>query len=161
MGMDQTTYVGPYIKIKKKNIKPIEKENTVKIMTCTNTNCEIHGKKSVGKFCSSCGSPNGLIKQVNKIQIIPDSYDLLEEFGDVDLFFSPSDRDDKEILLVPNTENDYSVHVSSDDSFLESEIASVEDALSEFTDGHKEFLDFLEGKEIVYQKLFGVLSYWY
>ena len=33
MGMDQTTYVGPYIKIKKLNIKPIESSKKEIIFT--------------------------------------------------------------------------------------------------------------------------------
>ena len=160
MGMNQTTYIGPYIKIDKTNIKPLEKDNTITITTCTNTKCKIHGKKSVGKFCSSCGSPNGPLKQTHKVQIIPHAYDLLGEFGKEDLLYSPSERDDKSILFMPNRRNKYSVTVSDDNSFVEKPIPNQNLSTESFTQDYQEFINFLDKKDINYQIIFGVLSYW-
>jgi hypothetical protein len=58
MGMNQTTYIGPYIKIDKKNIKPLEKDNTITITTCTNADCKIH----ISKFKKDIKSEHKIVK---------------------------------------------------------------------------------------------------
>jgi hypothetical protein len=159
MGMDQTTYVGPYIKIKKLNIKPIESSKKEIIFTCSNKSCSIHGKKAVGKFCSECGQSNGNVSITRKIVEVPSSYQLLYDFGQEDLL-RPQDSKN-EIFYLPNQRNNYSINVDSDDSFIEKEIIQTpEDIKSQFTQDYQEFLDFLTEKEIPFTISFGVITYW-
>jgi spore coat protein CotH len=161
MGMEQTTYVGPYIKIKKLNIKPIETQKNERLFTCTSKSCNIHGKKAVGKFCSECGQKNDNIVISRKITEIPDGYDLLSDFGDED-FLSYLDEDKKAILYFPNRKKSYSIRVSSDDSFKEKEVTqNIEQITSSFSKDHQNFLDFLDQKDIQYSIKFGVVSYWW
>lgn len=162
MGADQNIYIGPYLKVLKKNIKQLEKDQTVTVTTCTNKSCEIHGKKSVGKFCSSCGSPNGPVKVTNKIKIIPNGYDLLIKFGNEDLMsVLGNDKDDKEMIFLTNRRNNYTITLSSDTSYMEKPIPNSTEALESFTRDYQAFLSFLDSEEIVYQKMFGVISYWW
>lgn len=162
MGMDQTTYVGPYLKISKSNIKPIDSEKQERLFTCSNKSCKIHGKKAVGKFCSECASPNANVLITRKIVEVPSGYQLLYNFGNEDLLFVLGERDDKDILFLPNKKNSYSVKVDSDDSFVEKEFNQIpEHICSLFARDYQNFLDFLDSKEITYQIKFGVLSYWY
>jgi hypothetical protein len=159
MGMDQTTYVGPYINIKKVNIKPIESDKKERLFTCSNESCSIHGKKAVGKFCSECGQSNKDMLITRKIVEVPNGYQLLYDFGDEDLLRPQEEK--KEIFYLPNRRNNYSINVDSDDSFMGKEITqTLEDIKSQFTQDYQHFLDYLTDKEIPYNIAFGVVSYW-
>lgn len=159
MGMDQTTYVGPYLKISKSNIKPINSEKQERLFTCSNKSCKIHGKKAIGKFCSECASPNGNVSITRKIVEVPGGYKLLYNFGNEDLLFVIDD--DKYIYFLTNRKNSYSVNVDSDDSFIEKEFNQTPEYIcSLFARDYQKFLDFLDSEEITYQIKFGVLSYW-
>jgi len=167
MGMEQTTYVGPYLKIRKVNIKPIESEKQQRLFTCSNKSCNIHGKKAVGKFCSECGSQNGNDSITRKVVEVPSGYQLLCDFGnedideDIDILYPLDQHDDKDIIFLPNEKNSYSIRVDSDDSFVEKEINQVPEYINaQFGRDYQKFLDFLSSKEITYQIKFGVLSYW-
>ena len=86
---------------------------------------------------------------------------MLYNFGNEDLLFVLGERDDKDILFLPNKKNSYSVKVDSDDSFVEKEFNQIpEHICSLFDRDYQNFLDFLDSKEITYQIKFGVLSYW-
>lgn len=159
--MDKTTYVGPYIKIKKLNIKPIETEKQERVFTCSNKSCKIHGKKAVGKFCSECGQPNGNVTTILRVTEVPSGYQLLYDFGNEDLLYPLGERDDKEILFLPNRKNSYSIRVDSDDSFIEKEITQTPEYINSLlARDYQSFLNFLTEKEIPYTIVFGVLSYW-
>ena len=133
MGMEQTTYVGPYLKIRKVNIKPIESEKQQRLFTCSNKSCNIHGKKAVGKFCSECGSQNVNDSITRKVVEVPSGYQLLCDFDfgnedideDIDILYPLDQHDDKDIIFLPNEINSYSIRVDSDDSFVEKEINQV------------------------------------
>ena len=157
MGMDQTTYVGPYIKIKKVNIKPIESDKKERLFTCSNESCSIHGKKAVGRFCSECGQANGNVSITRKIVEVPNGYQLLDSFGEEDLL--RPEEGNKEIFYLTNRRNNYSIRVN--DSFTEKEITQrSETIISLFTQDYQQFLNYLEDKEIPYNIVFGVVSYW-
>jgi hypothetical protein len=50
MGMDYTTYIGPYIEV---DNPPAD--TMVDIQACTNPKCSLYGDETTSKFCSECG----------------------------------------------------------------------------------------------------------
>lgn len=157
--MDQTTYIGPYLKVDKVSIKPIEKEKKENLFTCTNKSCKIHGKKAIGRFCSECGSKNDNTSITRKVVEVPNGYQILYDFGSEDLLSMVPDI--KDIIFLPNRRNDYSFQVDSDNSFLEKEINKTPEYLNSlFYKDYEDFLKFLDSKDITYQIKFGVITYW-
>lgn len=157
MGVSQNTHIGPYIKVEE---KIVEKEVSETLNTCSNTECEIHGKKSVGKFCSNCGSENKPTTTKNKKNVILSIYELLHEFGDSDLVF-PVEVTSGSKILLPNRRNKYSISIDRDTESKEKEIGNIDQKVESFKDDYNELIQFLKRKELSFDIKFGVISYWY
>lgn len=153
MGVHQNIYIGPYIKVEEKTI---EKEVSDKIMTCSNTDCDIHGKKSVGKFCSNCGSENKpfTIKQIKNIKMSLYN-DILYQLDDNEICFEVDNK-----FLLPNRINDYSIHISRDSNFDEKEIKYISNQIEDFERDHESVISFLREKSIDFKVKFGTVIYW-
>lgn len=64
MGVDITTYVGPYIEV----YNP-ETPSTEEYYSCTNSKCKQHKRGLSSKFCPDCGKSVGIIKIPSKEKI--------------------------------------------------------------------------------------------
>ena len=152
MGSTKNVYVGPYFDIIKIPAKKVEKKDSYK--TCLNEDCQIHLKKSVGEFCSNCGSRNVIKTNTKFVDDIKSVYQIMDEFGQVDLLFYNDE------ILMPNRRNKYSKH--DDDPFLlNMDENYISNALESFKKDYSKFTDYLKDNGIEFDIKFGVdLYYW-
>jgi hypothetical protein len=106
MGNYNCYYLGPYVKV-----SPPEVTYTENILTCTNFECECHGKYvSDSKFCKLCGHPVRVSPVSRKRQL--SMHDFLEaEFNDCDLFSVVHLEDKDYQILISNKKGQGGVHI--------------------------------------------------
>lgn len=152
MGVQKFVYVGPYLNIIKIPKQKVEKKDNYK--TCPNEDCPIHLKKSIGEFCSTCGSKNILKTNIKYVDEGKSIYQIMSDFGDEDIFNANED------ILMPNRRNKYSKH--DDDPFLlNMDENYISNALESFKKDYSKFTDYLKDNGIEFDIKFGVnLYYW-
>lgn len=116
--MDQTIYLGPYLKVRMEQVK----ENTT-FAGCPKIDCARWGTETKEKFCFSCGT---LIDTKMSKSITQDKFDIHEitDKSDESLYEAYMDLDDDaEHVLLPNTRSDYKARdfdlISDGDALIE------------------------------------------
>lgn len=157
MGSSKYTFIGAFLAFTElpSEVKP--QTNTTKTVTCDNGTCKNYNKVINAKFCPECGQPAKIDVQKTTVDvtITKSDYELVEEFGDENLFFR------YEGLLLPNRrlKNCITIDESSDDIM---NCPVKEDAIQEFYDNYHKFLLFLDAYplKLQYEIRFGIINYW-
>jgi hypothetical protein len=111
MGIDRSTYHGPYILVNVKS-EQIEQER----FGCPNKKCRNYTYATSGNFCSSCGTKSAMVNFTQSYQ--RDLYEVFEDAklrGERLMSIHPEWIDIKanERLIIPNVKFKHSKHHSS------------------------------------------------
>jgi len=155
------TYIGPFLKVKlPEENKPITKTN--KLSICVNAECKNYKKDRNAKFCSSCGcltEENITTDTTHSIHVIS-AYELLEEFGDLNLLWSLGDTEDKFEWMLPNSQSIHSLRIDNSVDEMEMKIPDENIAILNFNRIYANFIKFLTDKKIEFEIHFSVINYW-
>ena len=155
MGMELTTYIGPYFKV------PFVKVPEIKVIHgCTNKPCDLFAKNTINKFCSSCGT------QVNPIETMADveldiwdiwNRDLLKTFEEDEFNIR---RQEDGCLVLANYFK-YQVNVGDDCKEIEIDKLLMDKKVCDFVTAYEEQLKEIGSfyKTIIEVK-FGSVQYW-
>lgn len=154
MGMNQSFYIGPYLKILDKKIKYIDKYKT-----CINEVCFNLGKKLSSMFCDRCGS---VIKEMPFEKERPlNMYDLMVRYfnnGDIfrDIRLENIESNDF-VLLIPNKKEQGGITLD-ECTYGEESLPDIEMNIFDSGDWNK-MIKVLQEEGIKFEKKVGIVSY--
>lgn len=158
MGMDLSTYCGPYIIVK----SSITETNTR--YRCSKKECNRHKNadfRKEGNFCPVCGSQIEEFPEIRKVPFNIHQY-CEEKFGDEDLFCDGrGEGGGKYTIIVSNKRGQGGKHLSEDSdniNFLkDGEFTMIKDF--ERPDW-KKLIDSLNADQIQFELAWGVVQWW-
>ena len=157
MSYKKCTIIGPYLVLTEIPITEVEKKELIK--TCVNRDCEVHGRKLIGNFCSICGYniENVTFKKTvtEKLNI----HQVMSDYSNQDVFFEPEYIN----ALIPNLsyQEDCSVYIDSDDYGSIKELPSKEEGIQalEKAENYIPFFKYLTDLGIKYEIKYGIVTY--
>jgi hypothetical protein len=152
MGLYQSIYVGPFLKVKRK----FEDKSVIKRF------CPTHSKKQVTEdtnFCPLCGAKIESITKTQKSEI--SLKDIFEEKNFTDSFYIVEKFDNEDHILEPNQWVNNTIRIEDKESGCYSiEENNISTSINSFKEVYKKEIFFLEKSQFEFEILFGlVVSY--
>ena len=128
------------------------------LLTCSNVECESHGKKLTGRFCTNCGSEIITIYEKTKSKVNINS--ALEDFGGWDSLWPVDVYKSKHDILLPNRRGSLSLSIDDDTQQSEFKIPNEEESILHFSNEYRDFIEYLKLNDFDFEIKFGVITYW-